>query len=165
MSERIYLLLLRLYPSQFRQTYGEEALQLFRDRMQDETGSFRRVRLWLDLLIDLGALHVRGYHEAAVVPAASSVQGGSGRAPSFASLERSALEFRFVLWGGVLSLILCGAVLFALEHGGGRLPPSMFDPNAFVVSTKARPRIVFSYEPNAPSEGTEVQASRCREWR
>ena len=53
--------------------------------------------------------------------------------------------------------MLCGAVLFALEHGGGHLPPSMFDPNAFVVSAKATPRIVFSYEPNAPPEGTEVR--------
>jgi hypothetical protein len=77
MSERIYLLLLRLYPSQFRRSYGEEALQLFRDRLQDETGFLRRSRLWLELVIDLGALHVRGYDETAVVRAAT-VELGSG---------------------------------------------------------------------------------------
>jgi hypothetical protein len=157
MPERIYRLLLHLYPSQFRQSYGEEAVQLFRDRMRDETGFFRRSRLWLDLLLDLGSLRLRGYREAAVVPAAASAQGGSGRAPSFASLERSALEFRFVFWGGVLSVVLCGAALFALEHGGGHLPPSMFPSNAFVVSAKSTPKIVFSYEANEPGAGAEVR--------
>ena len=39
MSEKIYAWLLRLYPSHFRKTYGEEALQLFRDRARDENGS------------------------------------------------------------------------------------------------------------------------------
>jgi retinol-binding protein 3 len=32
MSEKIYAFLLRLYPVAFREMYGEEALQLFRDR-------------------------------------------------------------------------------------------------------------------------------------
>jgi hypothetical protein len=53
MSEKIYTWLLRLYPSQFREAYGEEALQLFRDRLRDEKGFFPRLRLWLDLLADL----------------------------------------------------------------------------------------------------------------
>lgn len=35
MSEKIYAWLLRLYPSRFRTAYGEEALQLFRDRSPD----------------------------------------------------------------------------------------------------------------------------------
>ena len=34
MSEKIYSLLLRLYPARFRQQYGAEALQLFRDRLR-----------------------------------------------------------------------------------------------------------------------------------
>ncbi len=53
MSERIYGWLLRLYPAQFRETYGDAALQLFRDRLRDERGFFPRLRLWLDLLTDL----------------------------------------------------------------------------------------------------------------
>jgi hypothetical protein len=32
MSEKIFRLLLCLYPSHFRQQHGDEALQLFRDR-------------------------------------------------------------------------------------------------------------------------------------
>jgi hypothetical protein len=31
----------------------EDALQLFRDRLRDETGFLRRLRLWLDLFLDL----------------------------------------------------------------------------------------------------------------
>ena len=34
MSEKIYTWLLRLFPSRFRNTYGEDALQLFRDRVR-----------------------------------------------------------------------------------------------------------------------------------
>ena len=36
MSEKIYAWLLRLYPSRFREAYGDEAVQLFRDRARDE---------------------------------------------------------------------------------------------------------------------------------
>ena len=52
MSEKIYSLLLRLYPSHFRARYGSEALQLFRDRLRDEKGFWASVRLWSDLLLD-----------------------------------------------------------------------------------------------------------------
>lgn len=157
MSERIYLLLLRLYPSQFRRSYGEEALQLFRDRLQDETGFLLRSRLWLELLIDLGALHIRGYHETVVVRAAAA-EHGSG-VPSFASVEEGALQFRFLLWGGFVSLILCGSALLALEYGGGRLPHphAVFGPNAPVQQAKMEPKIVFSYEPASASEGQAVR--------
>lgn len=156
MSERIYLLLLRLYPSRFRRSYGEEALQLFRDRLQDETGFLRRSRLWLELVIDLGALHVRGYHETVAVRAAV-VEHGTG-VPSFASVEEQALEFRFLLWGGVFSLVLCGSALFALQYGGGHLRPvyGPSDPNA-VLAAKMPPKIVFSYEPIGSPEGKMVR--------
>jgi hypothetical protein len=155
MSERIYRLLLRLYPTQFRQSYGEEAVQLFRDRMRDETGFLRGSRLWLDLLLDLGAIRIRGYQETAVVGAVTSTTGGSGL-PSFASLEARALEFRFLMWGGFLSLILCGGALFALQHGGGRLPVV----HVMLLGTgKTRPKIVFSYEPSWPSEGSIFRVS------
>ncbi len=66
MSEKIYAWLLRLYPSQFREAYGSEALQLFRDRFRDETGFFRCLRLWFDLIVDLVISIPReyGYAEA-----------------------------------------------------------------------------------------------------
>ena len=88
MSEKIYTLLLRLYPSCFRQAYGEEALQLVRDRMRDERGAWRKLRLWVDLLVDLAISaprqHLAGRNSAlAAAPAQGSVSG----VPSFRILE------------------------------------------------------------------------------
>jgi hypothetical protein len=62
MSEKIYALLVRLYPSHFREAYGEAALQLFRDRARDEKGFFSRVRRWFDLLTDLAISVPREFH-------------------------------------------------------------------------------------------------------
>ncbi len=108
MSERIYRVLLRLYPGRFRRSYGEEALQLFRDRMAYETGWLRRLRLWLDLLVDLGAIRIRGYHEAAVVGAVASAAAGAGGFHRLRAWKSGQLETRFLVWGGILSVVFCG---------------------------------------------------------
>ena len=84
MSEKIYACLLRLFPSHFRESYGNEALQLFRDRARDEKGFFSRVRLWLDLLTDL-AISVpqqRRYARPALAAAALQ-QRSQGALPFF----------------------------------------------------------------------------------
>jgi Peptidase family S41/N-terminal domain of Peptidase_S41 in eukaryotic IRBP len=61
MSEKLYAWLWRLFPRQFRDVYGEDALQLFRDRARDEATVFARLRLWLDLLSDLAVSVPRQY--------------------------------------------------------------------------------------------------------
>src|SRR5438477_134068 len=61
MSEKIYAWLLRLYPSHFREAFGDDALQLFRDRSRDETGCLSRLRLWFDLLSELALSVPREY--------------------------------------------------------------------------------------------------------
>jgi hypothetical protein len=48
MSEKLFRLLLHLYPLHFRDSYGDEALQLFRD----EKGPSATLRLWFDLVCD-----------------------------------------------------------------------------------------------------------------
>jgi putative ABC transport system permease protein len=55
-SERIYRLLLRLYPRDFRDEYGREMSMLFRDRAEGG-----RVRLWFEVLDDL-LLHAPREH-------------------------------------------------------------------------------------------------------
>ena len=55
MFEKLCALLLRLYPAEFRRAYGREAVQLMRDRARHERGVFLRVRLLMDLAIDLFA--------------------------------------------------------------------------------------------------------------
>lgn len=61
MFENFCALLLRLYPAEFRRAYGCEAMQLMRDRARHERGVFLRVRLLMDLAIDLGAISVHGW--------------------------------------------------------------------------------------------------------
>ncbi len=53
MSEKMYIRLLRLYPSRFRKENEEEALQLIQDRLCYEKGFFKRARLWWDIVTDL----------------------------------------------------------------------------------------------------------------
>ena len=48
MSERLYALILRLYPRPFRERYANEMMRVFRDRLNHEGG----VRVWLDVLGD-----------------------------------------------------------------------------------------------------------------
>jgi hypothetical protein len=55
MSEKLCALLVRLYPSGFRQSYGEEALWLIGERVRDEKGVLRQLRLGFDLIQDLVA--------------------------------------------------------------------------------------------------------------
>ncbi len=50
MSEKIFDLLLKLYPRRFRDEYGDGMRQVFRDRRREEMNS---VRLWIEVLADL----------------------------------------------------------------------------------------------------------------
>lgn len=65
MFENFCALLLRLYPAEFRRAYGGEAVQLIRDRARHERGVFLRVRLLIDLAIDLGATSLHGWQTSA----------------------------------------------------------------------------------------------------
>jgi putative ABC transport system permease protein len=49
LAERLYRVLLRCYPAEFRDEYASEMAQLFRDR----AGAAPPVRVWRDLLADL----------------------------------------------------------------------------------------------------------------
>jgi hypothetical protein len=53
MSEKIYALLLKLYPARFRADYGASVMHLFRDRLREESGMLRRFRFWVDMITDL----------------------------------------------------------------------------------------------------------------
>jgi hypothetical protein len=44
------------------QAYGDDALQLFRDRARDDQGFFPSLRLWLDLLTDPAASTPREHY-------------------------------------------------------------------------------------------------------
>jgi len=48
MSERLYSLVLRLYPRAFHERYADEMMRVFRERLRDEG----LVRVWVDVLAD-----------------------------------------------------------------------------------------------------------------
>ena len=52
-SERIYRVLLALYPREHRREYGELMVQLFRDRMRHEGGGFGGLVIWAQTILDL----------------------------------------------------------------------------------------------------------------
>lgn len=105
MSEKIYAFFLRLYPTHFRDEYGHEALQLFRDRARDERGFFARLRLWFDLLFDVT---ISLPHEYLHLPSPRAVASGAKRLqgiPSFYVLQNEPLRPGVLLSGGVVSVI------------------------------------------------------------
>jgi hypothetical protein len=75
MSEKVYGWLLRLYPKQFRNEYSSAMRQLFRDRMMAERGMLGRLRLWLDILHDLGVSIPLEHQRHPSVTLASSSSG------------------------------------------------------------------------------------------
>ena len=103
MSEKLYSWFLRLYPSRFREEYGEEALQLFRDRARDEKGFFERLRLWLDLVADLAMSVPREYYHFQPEFFGVSAERLEG-VPAFFVLESGSPRPGALFSGGLLTL-------------------------------------------------------------
>ncbi len=112
MSEKIYVYLLRLFPSGFRKRYEEESLRLLRDRLSDERGFVRRLRLGFDLLVDvIGALpQAYGNSYAEVAPVASLPAHFEG-IPSFQVLSREPIQRGTILLAGVLAVTAAFATI------------------------------------------------------
>jgi hypothetical protein len=122
MSEKIYALLLRLYPSRFRAEYGDEALQLFRDRARNERGFFPTLRLWLDLLADLAISVPSEYFHAQPAFIVSPVRQHLDGTPSFFLLENESPRLGALLFGSVLSLLAIATVSVLNGHGASYRP-------------------------------------------
>jgi Peptidase family S41/N-terminal domain of Peptidase_S41 in eukaryotic IRBP len=116
MSEKLYAWLLRLYPCHFRETYGDESLQLFRDRARDEKGFFPRLRLWLDLLLDATISLPREYFHVPSPRVAASPSQRLHGVPSFYVLQDESVRPSALLFGGVLSLAALGTCWVSLNQ-------------------------------------------------
>jgi hypothetical protein len=132
MSEKIYTRLFRLYPSSFRKEYEGQALQLVRDRLRDETGFFKRARLWWDLVADVLAGLPSAYRNSNAVTEAASLSLNAAGIPSFKILDEEPLGLGSILVGGTISLIALAAFAFllsrpiayqALSGSNGRMSP------------------------------------------
>jgi hypothetical protein len=128
MSETIYGWLLRLYPSRFREEYGYEALQLFHDRLHNETGALPTLRLWLDLLADLAfSIPVEHRRMQLALAGAAAHRSGDGT-PAFRVLEAEPPRLGAQFSAGLLSSIAFAALILVIASGGNpRLLRAWFD--------------------------------------
>ena len=118
MSEKIYRWLLRLYPSHFRKTYGDAAMQLFRDRSRDERGFISRIRLWCDLLFDLTVSLPREHRRTQPAFAAVAARRSADGIPTFYVLQDGPPRPESFLFGSVLALAALSGCLFLYNHAG-----------------------------------------------
>jgi hypothetical protein len=149
MSEVIFRLLLHLYPSRFRQEYGDEALQLFRDRTHDEAGVWPSVRLWFDLLADLVISLPREYCYTRPEVARASAKTRLDGTPTFFVFDTASPGRRPLLLGGLLSLITLVSFPRLMNEFGNFRPPSGWSfasPGAYERQ---------SGEPQPPASGSE----------
>jgi hypothetical protein len=127
MSEKLYSLLLKLYPNHFRRAYGDEALRLVLDRARDEKGFLCGLRLWLDLLVDLAISLPREYRKAPAtrILVANPVNGD----PSFQLLTERSLNPALLFVAGLLTAASFWACLTAVAHS--RAFPAQFPADSY----------------------------------
>ena len=120
MSEKIYACLLRLYPVRFRQRFEAEALQLFRDRLRDEQGLVRKLRLWADLVADFVSGLSQAYRNSYPAPIAGLAQGP--RLPAFRTLEEEPLRPGSILTGTLGASAALALFIFVMNHASAYHP-------------------------------------------
>ena len=153
MSERIYSCLLRLYPATFRRAYGDAALELFRDRLRDERGFFKRLRLCIDLFVDLAVSVPHAYRRSwpALVSASAQHLGGI---PSFQVLEDEPLPPAAIFAGSVLAFAALAALFIVITSAGELRPLHVSE------STTQPPA---SFRASAPQSSTGQLPARAEE--
>jgi hypothetical protein len=160
MSEKIYALLLRLFPSHFRKAYGEQARQLFRDRTRDEKGFFPKLRLWFDLFADLAISVPREYFYAE--PELMAVSGQRlGATPLFSLVSEPSPRPGALFLGGMLSLAALVTFSTLLGHGGNRRAlmasaRQLQGATAPASSTSTRPAPLAARDRNSLSGGQDA---------
>ena len=137
MSEKIFALLLRLYPSRFRQHYETEAILLLRERFRDEQGAARRLRLIFDLLFDFAAglpLAWRNSYPSNLPQPASGL-------PLFRVLDQEPLRPGSVFLGTVLAMAAIATFVFVMNHASAYHPSSHFHGLAYRSAGQANPSV------------------------
>src|SRR5256885_1817411 len=163
MSEKLYAWLLRLYPSRFREDYGEEALRLFRDRARDERGFFPRLRLWLDLFFDFTISLPSEYFHVPAPRVAPFVPRRLHGFPALFVLEDASPRPGALAIGGLLSLVALTSCWASLSSVRGRETPSTSQfagvPDGYKSShSESRPAAPSAAAPDASRASTQPGA-------
>jgi hypothetical protein len=122
MSEKIFACLLRLYPVRFRQRYQSEALQLLQDRLRDEAGFFRRLRLWIDLLADLAWGLPQSYRNTYATVATTRTRQTAAGLPEFRTLEEEPLRPGSIAMGCIFAVAALALFIFVMNHASAYHP-------------------------------------------
>ncbi|MBS1842120.1 MAG: S41 family peptidase [Acidobacteria bacterium] len=150
MSEKLYAFFLRLFPAHFREEYGDEALQLFRDRARDERGFFSRLRLWFDLFFDMTVSLPREYLHLPAPRAVPSPLRRLPGIPAFHVLQDVPVRPGALFFGGILSCVALTTCWAALNQ--------IHRPETPNSSSSARP----SYASASGRSGNTASASHRR---
>lgn len=162
MSEKIFALLLRIYPSRFRKLYEGEALQLIRDRLRDERGFPARARLCWDLVADAVTGLPQAFQNTYAGPEAASIPAVLAGVPSFRLLQKEPLRPGPILVGSVLSLTALAGLGFVLNHSINVSPTSPSrgpsSPVESVIQRLNQPVLPAPPKPPSPESGQPVNA-------
>lgn len=117
MSEKIYAVLFRLFPSRFRARWHDEAIELFRDRAGYERGFVARLRMWCDILCDFVVSLPLAYlrDRQTLAPAAAAAHHD---VPTFTMLEEKPIRSSAYFYGTLLSLTFLFAISLMAKHAG-----------------------------------------------
>ena len=126
MCEKIFACLLRLYPAAFRRQYGADALGLVRERLRDEPGMARRLRLWCDLLVDFATGLPLAYRNSYAMMSASPAPQPAAGLPAFRTLDQEPLRPGSVAAGSVLAFAALAVFVFVMSHASAWHPFSNF---------------------------------------
>ncbi len=137
MFEKIFALLIRLYPARFREQYGDEAMGLLRDRMRDERGAARRLRLCFDLLADFATGLPQAWRNTYTAPATQPTTG----LPSFRMLDQEPLRPASVVAGSVVAIFALAAFVFVMNHASAWHPFSRFNGLGHTSAAQANPSV------------------------
>lgn len=122
MFERVFALLLRLYPSSFRQEYEREAFQMIQDRLRDEPGFFKRAQLAWDLVTD-GLLGLPQAYRNSYPPSETAALSFDAEGiPSFSVLAREPISRGSIILGCALSLSTIFAFGWLLNRSLAHMP-------------------------------------------
>ena len=139
MSEKLYALLLYLFPVGFREVYGEDALDLFRSRWRDEHGLLLRLRLWIDLLTDLAISAPREYRFARAIFNSQCARPDLGTIPSFHVLAADRIRPTSLLMGSMLTALVLGGLAVVSGYTNTRIGEEPSVPSKHSMNARHGP--------------------------